>query len=98
MLGFITTKEIVDSANTDLLSSFTKQDIKPFISLAYRELITGGVFLPLEDSYLHMNCIENNKLIELIPIINLINSLGGLNARIDKSLEDFITIPDIFSL
>jgi len=95
MLGFITTKEIIDSANEDLFSSFVEQDINPFISLGYRELIVGGVFLPMEDLYLQMPCIDTKKLIDLIPIIELINLLGGLNARIDKSIEDFIPIPDI---
>jgi len=86
MIGFITTQSLIDSTNYAL-------DIvipRPCIEIFGRAMVSGGVFVPMEDEYL-----QGLGTIPPSPISDFITALGGLSSRIDIDPSDLSPLPSL---
>ena len=86
MIGFITNQQAIDFANFALDS----MNPRPCIELGGRSMIEGGIFVPMEDSYL-----QGLGTIPPAPISDFISTLGGLSSRVEIQPSDLSPLPSL---
>ena len=92
MLGFITTQEVINTLNSNLLIAFANHGIEPYLKLTGLQLLTGGVFLPVEDIDLVQPCFGVAELKAFPETTSMLDFLGGLEARVSITTEQLAPI------